>query len=70
MKTLKEYLINEAAFAKPNDICYKVFNKDDNQVCVYIPYTGFGEGDELKQRAEAMAKQHNGYVKEIKMKDL
>ena len=56
MKNLKDCLINEAEFCKPNDICYKVLNKDGEQICVYLPYTGFGEGEELKNKAEAMAK--------------
>ena len=71
MKDIKEFLtINEAEFCKPNDLCYKVLNKDGEQICVYLPYTGFGEGDELKKQAEAMAKAHNGKAIEIKFKEI
>jgi len=70
MKNLKECLINEAEFCKPNDICYKVLNKEGDKICVYLPYTGYGEGIELKQYAEAMAKTHNGKVIEVQFKDI
>ena len=56
MKNLKDCLINEAEFCKPNDICYVVVDKDGNQRCTYLPFTGFGEGEELKATAEKMAK--------------
>ena len=71
MKNIKDFLtINEAEFCKPNDICYKVLNKEGKQICVYLPYTGFGEGEELKQHAESMAKAHNGKYIEIKFKEI
>ena len=70
MKDIKEYLnINEAEFCKPNDICYKVLNKEGKQVCIYLPYTGFGEGDELENKALEMAKSHNGKVIKLYFKD-
>lgn len=71
MKDIKEFLtINEAEFCKPNDLCYKVLNKEGEQICIYLPYTGFGEGEELKNKAEAMAKAHNGKAIEIKFKEI
>lgn len=72
MKNLKDYMINEAEFCRPNDICYIVVDKEDNQCCVYLPYTGFGEGEELKNTAEKMSKWlGDGHkVIEIKFKDI
>lgn len=72
MKKLKEYIINEAEFCKPNDICYIVVDKDGNRKANYIPYTGFGEGEELKALAEKMAEWlgHEHKVIEVKFKDL
>ena len=65
-------VINEAEFCKPDDICYIVVNKDGQNSCSYLPYTGFGEGDELKKHAEAMEKyMGDGHtVKEVKFKDI
>ena len=72
MKTLKERLITETEFCKPDDICYVIIDKEGKICCSYLPWTGFGEGDKLKETALKMAK-HLGEgheVKEIKFKDL
>lgn len=71
MKGIIEF-INEAEFCKPNDICYIVVDiKTGDKKCNYLPYTGFGEGEELKKVALKMA-EHIGNcdVKEVKYKDL
>jgi hypothetical protein len=74
MKSIKDLcLINEAEFCKPDDICYIVVDKKTNErKCNYLPYTGFGEGDELKKAALEMAKWlGDGFkVVEMKFKDL
>ena len=71
MKGIIEF-INEAEFCKPNDICYVVVDiKTGDKKCNYLPYTGFGEGEELKKVALKMA-EHIGNcdVKAVKYKDL
>lgn len=71
MKGIIEF-INEAELCKPNDICYVVVDvKTGDRKCNYLPYTGFGEGEALKNVALKMADFiGNCDVKEVKYKDL
>lgn len=71
MKGIIEF-INEAEFCKPDDICYVVVDiKTGDKKCNYLPYTGFGEGEALKNVALKMADViGNCDVKEVKYKDL
>jgi hypothetical protein len=73
MKSLLNFItINEAEFCKPDDICYIVVDKDNNKCCTYLPYTGFGDGEQLKSIAEKMAKSlgNDHKVIEVKFKDI
>lgn len=68
MKSITQF-INEAEFCKPDDICYIVVDKKTNERrCCYLPYTGFGEGDELKKAALEMAKSLGDGFKVVEMK--
>jgi hypothetical protein len=71
MKSITQF-INEAEFCKADDICYVVVDvKTGDRKCTYLPYTGFGEGEELKKVALKMADFiGNCDVKEVKYKDL
>lgn len=72
MKSIQEYIISETQFCKPNDVCYIVIDKDGQQKATYLPFTGFGEDEKLKEAAIKMAKYlgDDHTVKEVLFKDI